>query len=241
MEHTKKVAVISGGGGVGRETAKVFKEKEYEVFLLSRNDSREHEDDCRFITCDISDSSAVTKAVAGIVEEMGRIDVAVHTAVSPMVTKKIVDMDVEEFKKEFQVGVFGGFNFLRDVARVMKVQKSGSIVALSTSYLSPGVYSPHVSGYISAKFAQRGFLRELAKELAPFGVRVNAVAPSFMETPLTNSVPERMLEFLKEKNPFHSLVTPSDVAGVIVFLCSEQARALTGLHIPVTYGETLEL
>jgi 3-oxoacyl-[acyl-carrier protein] reductase len=242
----KNVAVITGGGGLGMAIAGSFLKRGFKVVVLSRTDKRVYpsQEDLRpyrFLACDITDSVETTKAVSDVVKTFGRLDVAVHTAVSKLASKKSFDLSPEDFQRSFLVDVFGGFNFLHAVAKQMKEQKHGSIVAISSSYTEAGSQNPPLISYISAKFALRGMLREFAKELAAYGVRVNAVAPSFVPTGLNAGVPERMLEFLKEKNPMQAMVSPEDVAAVVDFLCSDAAKSLTGLHIPIAFGEAMNL
>lgn len=240
----QKNAVITGAGGLGVAIAKKFLQEGYQVFLLSKTKKELFADfaqQFKFLVCDLSDESQVASAFALIEAQAGPIDACVHTAVSPLVRKNILDVSKEEFKSQFQTDLFGGFSVFKCAAAIMKEQGSGSIIGVSSIYTEPGIAHPPLAGYVSSKFALRGLLRELAEELAPFSVRVNAVAPSFVATGLNKAVPERMVEFLKEKNPMRSLVTPEDVASVIFFLCSDAARTLTGLHIPVSFGECMNL
>ncbi len=123
----------------------------------------------------------------------------------------------------------------------MGEKKNGVLIGITTSAIEQNSPSGNMAGYISSKSALRGLLRELARQLAPYGVRVNAVAPSFVNTKLNSDLPERIIDFVKEKNPMKKIVTPEDVAGVISFLCSDDAKSITGVSIPISYGETMNL
>lgn len=241
-----KTVVISGAGGLGCAIATQFLTNGWRVFLLSKSTKllfKEHpqKDQFTFLTVDLTKVNEVTKAIAEIKTQVLSIDACVHTATAPLCGKKLFDLTPEEFSASFNVDVFGGFTLIQQVAGLMKQQGFGSIVALSTAFIEPGVSHPPLAGYISAKFALRGLLRELAKELAPFGVRVNAVAPGFVPAGLNHNVPARLVELLREKNPMGKLPSPEDVATIVNFLCSDQSVSLTGLHLPVNFGESLTL
>ena len=242
----KKTIAITGSGGLAQATAALFLQQGWEVFMLAKTDhnffsSHEKKSAFHFLFCDLTDPAQVALAFSTLRQHSPQLHALVHAAVSPIIGKPLATMTPEEFVSEFAVDVFGGFSVFQQAATLMRQQKFGSIVGLSSIYTNEGVAHPALAGYVSAKYALRGLLRELAIELAPAGVRVNAVAPSFVRTKLTAEVPERMIEFIKEKNPMHSLTTPEDVAEVIFFLCSEKAQALTGLHIPIAYGESINL
>lgn len=238
MEHAK-TALICGYGDLGKAVAKKLTEDGYAVAVISR--SSISEPDYNFFKCDIIDQKLVSKTIVGIAEKFGGIDVFVYAATSEIQRKNILDLSEEDFKKDFATSVFGGFNILTEVGRLMKEKKKGTIVAVTSAVTEPNVAHGKMGGYLSAKYALKGMLRQMAGELAPHGVTVNAVAPGFMRTKLNQDIPERMDDFLKEKNPMKRLVTPEEVADLIVFLSSEKARHLTGLSIPVTSGETLQL
>ncbi len=190
---------------------------------------------------DITNREQVEKTLATIRSKYATIDVCVHAAVRPLLRKKILALTEAEFKQEFDVGVFGGFTVLQLIGQVMAEQKSGRIIGITSSAIEPNTAGASMGGYTSAKYALRGLLRELARELAPFEVTVNAVAPGFMRTDLQADMPERLDDFLREKNPMHRLVTPTEVAGVVGFLCSPEARYLTGGTYLVSAGEVMNL
>lgn len=239
MHHDNKIAVVCGYGDLGKAVAKKLAEDGYSVAIISRNAPTESEHS--FFKCDITDSQAAKQAVKDVVEKFDDIDTLVYTVTSEIQRKNILDLSGEDFKKDFATSVFGGFNILTEVGHLMKEKNKGAIVAVTSAVIEPNVAHGKMGGYLSAKYALKGILRQMAQELAPYGVTVNAVAPGFMRTKLNRDIPERMDDFIKERNPMKRMVTLEEVADLIVFLSSEKARHLTGLSIPATSGETSQL
>lgn len=243
----KKVAVISGGlGGIGFAIARRLAEEGFTLACLSKNVSRHKVAPLKnkghlFLDCDLTKQNDIKKSVAKIRKQLGEIDVCVHCAVSPILRKKFLDTSAEEFRNQFEVALFGGFELMQQATQAMKQRGSGRLIAITSAGIEPNAAVGTMPAYIAAKFALRGLLREMAKELGKFNITVNAVAPGFVNTGLNKDVPARMQEFLKEKNIFKKLTGPEDVAGVVAFLCSKDAACLTGLHIPVTFGEIMTL
>ncbi|MCX6716969.1 MAG: SDR family NAD(P)-dependent oxidoreductase [Candidatus Taylorbacteria bacterium] len=232
MEKSKqKVAIISGAsGGIGTSVSKRLSEDGFIIVPVS------------YPEYNITDENTIKEVIGGTVKKYGAINVCIHTAISPIVRKKLLDININEFREQYEVGLFGGFIFMQEIAKAMKnAGQGGSIIAISSSAIEPNVPSGGMIGYISAKFALRGLLREMSRELAPLNIRVNAIAPGFIDTSLNKDIPARMIEFLKEKNPFKKMVTGDDIANLVSFLVSDKSEAITGLHIPVTYGENITL
>ena len=235
----KKTVLICGYGDLGKAVAKKLSENGFTIAVISRTSVQES--DYNFFQGDITEFALTAKVIKEIADKFGGIDACVFTSTSEIQRRHVFDLSVEEFKKDFETTVFGGFNFLNTVAKEMKNRKAGAIVAITTSAIEQNAAHGKMGGYLSAKYALRGLLRQLAEELVSAVVTVNAVAPGFMRTKLNKDVPERMDDFLKEKNPMKRIVTPEEVAGVVMFLCSDAAKYLTGLSIPVTSGETFQL
>lgn len=244
----QRTILISGGmGGLGRAIARGFADHGYRVAVLYRHTAKAEVDiflrslpgeSHLEIPCDLADFVAVEGAVTELASVAGRVDVCVHAAVEPIARKNIADMDAVSFRRQFDVALFGGFNLFKSVADVMKKQRAGAIIGVLSSVLESGGVLGNMPGYVSAKFALRGLLRELAKEVASYGVTVNAVSPGFMETPLNADLARPVTEFFKKKK---LLVTPEAVAAVVYDLVDGATVKRTGHIVPVPGGDAFLL
>ncbi|KAM7426685.1 hypothetical protein ABFA07_022064 [Porites harrisoni] len=148
----------------------------------------------------------------------------------------LLKMDEERFDKVIKVNLKGTFLMTQAVAKVMVDQgvKNGSIVNLASIVGKVGNLGQ--VNYAASKAGVEGLTRSCAKELTKFGVRCNAVLPGFIETPMTEAVPEKVIEKLKKQIPMLRLGQPSDVADVVTFLASDRSSYITGASIEVTGG-----
>lgn len=223
----KKIIAITGSGGLGTAAAQKFLGAGWQVFILSQASGVEG---CEFIECDITRSDQVEKAF----EKIPSLDAFIHTAISKPVLKKIFAMTGEEFLSSFEVDVFGGFNVIKKAAEVMKAT-AGSILALGSLYAEIGVPHPSLAGYVSAKLALRGFLRQLHEEMADSKLRVNMLAPGLVPAGLNKDIPEAVVNFMAEKMPPGFVQSPKEVAQVMFEIINDPAA--NGLFIPLNFGE----
>jgi len=231
-------AVISGGmGGTGKALARTLAGLGYRVVLLYKTTPQKEAaafvaalpgDGHAALRCDIADAPAL----AGALKDVHEVAVLVHAAVDPIVRKTLPAMSAREFRAQFEAGVFGGFNLLSLVAP--RMQKDGLMVGITSDALEEKSDGGTMPGYLAAKFALRGLLREAAKEFK--SVRVVALAPGLMQTKLTADVPQRLFEWMKE-----TMNTPEDVAAKIAFLLSPGGRALRGVSLRLRDGSTSAL
>ena len=178
------------------------------------------------------------------VEGLGGCDILIANAgVSTM--RRAVDLTDDEWDFNFDVNTRGVFLANQVAARHFLAEGSGCIV--NTASLAAKVGAPLLAHYSASKFAVLGWTQALARELAPAGIRVNAVCPGFVRTgmqsrevlweaELRGVTPERVIEDYVAQTPLGRLEEPEDVAGVVVFLCSSAARFMTGQGINVTGG-----
>lgn len=251
MTNAKKVAVISGGmGGVGRATAVAFAREQYRVVMLYRNSRDDEVAEARasmpgehiFMRCDVNDAQEVGRSMDEIISRTGRIDVAVHAAVDPIKRERILDMDESVFRSQFEAGFFGAFNFLKPIAKIMKRQRHGTLIGITSSVLGSPTTPVRMGAYTVCKIALRGFLRELHRELSSSGVRVFAVAPGLMRTRLNADLPEKFFEIVKEYQGEGGGVpmTAEAVARRIVTLCAD-SEIVSGVSCLVSSGEITPL
>ncbi len=235
----QKTAIICGYGDLGKAIAKKFLLQNYAVIILSRNFDKNP--DYVFFQCDISDSVQVDQSIQAICNQYATIDVLIFTAAPEVQRVNLLDMSVAGVKSDFETTVFGGFNILKQVGLVMKEQRSGVIIGVTSAITEENYPSAKMGAYLSAKYALKGMLRQVHQELVKFGVRVHALAPGFMRTKLNHDVPGRVDEFLIEKNPMKHMVALEELGDLALFLSSDQAMYLGGLSIPVAAGEVSNL
>lgn len=235
----QKSVIICGYGDLGKAIAKKFLLQNYTVIILSR--SFDTNPDYSFFQCDISDSVQVDRSIQAICNQYATIDVLIYTAVSEVQRMNLLDMSVASVKSDFETTVFGGFNILKQVGLVMKRQRSGVIIGITSVITEENYPVAKMGAYLSAKYALKGMLRQAHQELVNFGVRVHALAPGFMRTKLNRDVPERVDEFIIEKNPMKHMVALEELGDLALFLSSDQAMYLGGLSIPVAAGEVSNL
>jgi len=245
MTNKKKTVVISGGmGGVGSAAAKKFAHNNYRVVVLYRNSSEEEIEVARqtlpeesiFMQCDIRNAQETAQVIDNIISNTGQIDVAVHAAVDPIRREKITDMSETSFKSQFEAGFFGAFNFLKPIGNIMKRQKQGTLVGITSSVIESATTPARMGAYTIGKIALRGLLRELHRELSMSSVRVIAVAPELMKTRLNADLPDKFFEIAKERSIDNSLMTTKEVANAIVQLC-ENTEFPSGMSYLVSSGE----
>lgn len=225
----EKIAIITGGNqGIGEATAKELYQQRYIVYSLARHESEEK--GILSYTVDVCDTQRVKQVFMEIYKKHGKIDVLVNNAgimedaLLGMITKEMME-------RQFQVNVFAVIELTQLVARFMKKKKSGCIVNLASIIGSHGNAGQSV--YSATKGAVISFTKSAAKELAPEGIRVNAVAPGVIKTKLIEHVPEHLMEKRTEQIKIGRIGTPEEVAKVIAFLASENASYISGQIIEV--------
>lgn len=240
LNFKNKVVVITGGTrGIGFETAKAFLEKKASVIILgSRQESvvkainklsdLGHTADGYFPN--LNNYEEVENLFNTLKEKYGKIDVLINNA-GISANKKIEDTTSEEFNKIMDINVNAIFNTSKAVTPIMKEQNGG--VILNTSSMVSRYGQPSGVGYPASKFAVNGITKSLARELAPFNIRVNAVAPGITKTDMVEALPEEMISGLIKTIPLGRIGEPRDIANAYLFLASPMASYISGeiLHV----------
>jgi 3-oxoacyl-[acyl-carrier protein] reductase len=185
------------------------------------------------LQADVSDPEQVTGLVERVESELGPLDILVANAGTTRDTL-LVRMSDEEWDDVIDTNLRGVFNSCRAVARGMLKRRSGAIVTLTSVVGLHG--NPGQTNYAASKAGIVGFTKSLAKELGSRGVRVNAIAPGYITTELTEVLPEELRELILSNTPLGRLGDPYDVARCVRFLCSEEARFVTGAVLQVDGG-----
>ena len=207
-----RTIIISGSGALATAFFNKLSGLGWQVAILALHEPKNFNG--FFFKCDFTQDKEIETAVLKVKEQLGTITAAVHTAVSPICRKRALDISYKEFVGAFLVDVFGGFVFAQAVGRIMKEQGFGRIIALSSEAVEDKSAPAGMAGYVSAKFAVKGWLKVMSQELGNFNVAVSALAPGFMDTPLNRDLPSRLLEFIAERQG-GKLVTPEEVADVL--------------------------
>jgi sorbitol-6-phosphate 2-dehydrogenase len=201
------------------------------------------------VYCDVTDTAGCDAVVMNAVETLGRLDILVANA-GILFAGAIDEIDPERWKKVIEVNLTGYFNVARPAARVMKAQKSGTIIQINSKSGKKG--SAKNSAYATAKFGGIGLTQSLALELAEHGVRVNAICPgNLLDSPLWvdslyaqyakrwGITEEEVRQRYLDQVPMGRGCTYDDVANVMVFLASDESSYMTGQGINVTGGQQL--
>lgn len=230
-----KVAIITGGTrGIGIETVKVFKENKAQVILFgSKKESvdkaieelKKEGLEVSGYYPKLSDYEDVCKIVDEIKKKYGHIDILVNNA-GISANKKIEDTTSLEFESIMDLNVKAMFHMIKAVVPIMKEQKGG--VILNTSSMVSIYGQPSGAIYPTSKFAVNGLTKSLARELAPFHIRVNAVAPGIINTDMVKNLPKEMIEPLIKTIPLGRIGEPHDIANAFLFLASDMASYITG-------------
>lgn len=243
----KKVAVVTGGSrGIGKAISVSLAEAGYYVVINFR--SREEEavevldqikssgGDGMLYQSDISNYADVETMMDAIIKETGGIDVLVNNA---GITKDqlMLRMTEDEFSSVVDVNLKGTFNCVKSVTRSMFKRRTGVIINISSVIGLVGNIGQ--VNYAASKAGIIGMTKALAKEYATRGIRVNAVAPGFIDTEMTESLTEDVKKAILEKIPLNTLGTPEDVANLVQFLASDKAKYITGQILAVDGGMTM--
>jgi 3-oxoacyl-[acyl-carrier protein] reductase len=185
---------------------------------------------------DVTRRDQINAMVTAVRERHGAIDVLVNNA-GITIDARLQKMDDDQFDRVIDVNLKGTFNCARAVVDTMVAQGRGAILNASSVV---GIYGNFgQTNYAASKFGVIGFVKTWARELGPKGVRCNAVAPGFIETPILQTIPEKVLHQMKERVPLKRLGTAEDIANVYAFLASDDAAYINGAVIEVSGGLTV--
>ncbi len=185
---------------------------------------------------DVTKRNEVDALVAAVLAAHGRIDVLVNNA---GITKdaRLVKMTLEQFDAVIDVNLRGVFHLSQAVAPHMVERGAGVILNASSVVGLYGNYGQ--TNYAASKFGVIGFTKTWSRELGPKGVRVNAVAPGFVDTPILATVPDKVLAQMRSQVPLGRLARPEEIANVYAFLASDEASYINGTVIEVSGGMTV--
>jgi len=250
MRLSRKIAIVTGAAqGIGLATALKFVREGACVVLCDIKHAAVDEAvatvaeaaaatgaSCVGQVIDVTDRAQVDAMVEATLARFGRIDVLVNNA---GITRdaRLQKMTLEQFDAVVDVNLRGVFHCSQAVADAMVRQGSGCILNASSVV---GIYGNFgQTNYAATKFGVIGFTKTWSRELGPKGVRVNAVAPGFVETPILGTIPAKVLDQMREHVPLRRLGKPEEIANVYAFLASDEASYVNGAVIEVAGGMTV--
>jgi len=247
MRLKDKVAVITGGGrGIGEFTAKRFSQEGAKVVVVDLNEADVHRVVAEITTAggqaigvgvDVTNRAMVDDMVAKTVATYGKIDILVNNA-GITADNTLLKMTEAEWDRVLNVNLKGVFHCGQAVAAVMVEKGQGGVILNASSVV--GIYGNFgQTNYAATKWGVIGMTKSWAKELGRKGIRCNAVAPGFIITPMTEKMPEKVLEMMKDKSPLKSLGYADDIANAYLYLASDEARFVTGTVLSVDGGLVL--
>ena len=241
---SNKVAIVTGASrGIGAKVAKTFAENNA-VVIVNYAGSKEKAENvvdeiiksggkAEAYKCNVASFDEVKEMMEYVVKTYGRIDILVNNA---GITKDalLMRMKKEDFEDVINVNLVGTFNVTKNVIPYMVKQRSGRIINISSVVGVSG--NAGQTNYSASKAGIIGFTKSLAKEVASRNILVNAVAPGFIETQMTDVLKQEVKEEIAKNIPLRRMGTPEDVANVVKFLAGEQSSYITGQVINVDGG-----
>jgi len=241
-----KVAVITGGAqGIGKAAVKRFAEEGAVVIIWDVNEEKASStinefrnicDKISFQKVDVTKLESVTEAAKQIIEKHQKIDILINNA---GITRdaSFLKMTSEQWQQVIDVNLTGVFNCTKAVAPFMVDKLYGKIVSTSSVVGLYGNFGQ--TNYVATKSGIIGMTKVWARELGRKGINVNAVAPGFIATEMVSTVPEKVLEMLKERTPLGRLGEPEDIANAYLFLSSDESKFINGAVLSVDGGLVL--
>ena len=245
MTIDKHILITGANGGIGSAIVKLLAEQKAKLTLLYHENNQKIEslknvlsDTSEIVKVDLTDEKELDKTISSILEKH-QIDIFIHSPTHPIQHKDIMNTEWNDFQKQFDLQTKSFLQISKLIIPQMKSQKFGKIISVLTSYVV-GKPPNGIPDYVVGKYSLLGLTKCMAAELGSFGIRVNSISPSMVNTPLTDTLPNKLKEITKTQIPLEGrLAEPAEVAGTILFLCTDNSNYITGENILVTGGHTM--
>lgn len=241
-----KIAIVTGASqGIGKSISEIFSIAGAHVVCLARNKDRLKElvseiskngNSASYISCDVSDGNSIEDALRSVVKDYKQIDILVNNA---GITKDslILRMKEQNWDQVMNTNLKGAFYSTKIVIRHMMKKKYGRIINITSIVGLQG--NPGQSNYAASKAGLIGFSQSIAKEVASRGITVNCIAPGWIETEMTNDIPQDIKENIIKNIPIGKTGAAEDIANTALFLSSKEAKYITGQTITVDGGRII--
>jgi 3-oxoacyl-[acyl-carrier protein] reductase len=243
LELTGKVALVTGAAqGIGKVVALLFAQNGADLVISDINLEKAEETakeiesigrKAMAIKVDVANFDDVNQMTQAVIERFGHIDILINNAGITR-DKLILRMTEEDWDAVLNINLKGTFNCTKVVVRHMAKQRSGKIVNIASVVGEMG--NAGQANYAASKAGVIGFTKTIAREFAQRGINVNAIAPGYIQTPMTDALPEKVKEELKRLIPMERLGQPEDVAQAVLFFVSEASSYITGQVLNVNGG-----
>ncbi len=251
LDFDGQVVIVTGSGspkGIGRTIARTFAKQKAAVVIADMNEAgvkdtvatiKEEGGEAFGVVVNITDEASVQNMVDQVMEQYGRIDVLVNNAgISQKVT--VADMTLADMKRIFEVNMFGLFLCTKACMKVMRAQKYGRIVNLSSVSGKRGGGIFGGAHYSASKAAVLAFSKNLSREISAEGITINSVCPGLINTEIWKSLPKEDAEKVIDGIPMGRPGETQEVANAIVFLASKEASYITGEEIDINGGSHMD-
>ena len=244
MTIDKHILITGSNGGIGFEVARLLAEQKAKLTLLYHENAQQLDNfttsgqSLEIKKVNLVNGKEIDETISSILEDHP-IDIFIHSPAHPIQHKDIMNTTWNDLQKQFDLQTRSFLQISKLIIPQMKSQKFGKIIPILTSYVV-GKPPNGIADYVVGKYSLLGLAKCMAGELGSFGIRVNSVSPSMVNTPLTDPLPSKLKEITKSQIPLENrLAEPTEVADVVLFLCGDGANYITGENILVTGGHTM--
>ena len=244
MTIDKHILITGANGGIGFEVARLLAEQKANLTLLYHENQQQLENfstpgqQLEIKKVDLANEKELNNTITSILQNHP-IDIFIHSPAYPIQHRDIMNTTWNDFQKQIDLQTKSFLQISKLIIPQMKSQKFGKIISILTSYVV-GKPPNGIANYVVGKYSLFGLTKCMAGELGSFGIRANSVSPSMVNTPLTDPLPEKLKEITKSQIPLEGrLAEPVEVAGTVLFLCTDNSNYITGENILVTGGHTM--